>query len=183
MSKFAEDALRDCFDASGEWAFCFKCRRPFLTKGELERCDNCNKSLAESVKEYEKEVVRFCKLEAEAIADLEAKKLTKGAKDKWPKNATSANVSKVVYDIFTTFNKHADELVEWDEDKHGSIVEAMEELNDFYASLSKPNKMQFLLWVRPPYANDCHDMYGGVEHLFSLQEKAPKDDIAAPPLI
>ena len=151
-----------------------------MTKGELEKCDNCNKSLAESVVEYEKEILRVCKLEVEAIADLEAKKLTKGAKDKWPKTATSANVSKVVYDIFTTFNKHQDELVEWDEDKHGTIIEAMEELNEFYQSLSKANKMQMVLWVRSPYANDCHEMYGGMEHLLSLKKKAPKDDIVAP---
>jgi hypothetical protein len=44
------------------------------------------------VVEYEKEILRVCKLEVEAIADLEAKKLTKGAKDKWPKSATLANV-------------------------------------------------------------------------------------------
>lgn len=183
-SKHAEAALKTRFDSvNGSWAMCFNCKKGHLSKGEIEVCANCNFSLVDSLIEWKKELVRICKQEDDEIAAAEAAEIAKNAKKTgdaaWPRTATDAGVSKTIYEVFVTMHRHKAELTQWDEDKYGTILDAMMEMNEFYNWIGdKKKKPIFLEHLR---GKTCHDIYKGMVHLLTLKETIKDDaEIVAP---
>lgn len=139
--------------------------------------------MKDSLTGWKKELVAVCKKEDGAIAAAELAAATKMAKAKgfqWPKTMKEVQVYKVIYEVFTGLHNKEDELKEWDEDKYGSIYEAMMEMNNFYEKVGTAKILAFVDWLRSS-SRDFHEIHKRIVHLFKVKETfIDDDDITSP---
>ena len=164
--RFAAEALKEYFEVDA-WNFCFHCRKTLLFPNiPKNNCVVCNVSFHDSQVKWKNFAVEQLKKEDDAVAEKEAKHAAKGAVV-WPKNASTAGVPKTVYDAFQAIWDDKDGLSDWDEDKYGSIVDAMQQFEGTYKKLAdKHDKGRALDYIRN--GANVDEMYEGFKEIMEI---------------